>query len=124
MLPLALGALGVSGVAYLLLRYFWPTFYLDWIYHKRQKRIGEALLKAVEAKKLFVDIFEDKVKECGAKSFIVYQDSVYSYEQMDRRANQVAHAALEIGLKPGDNVAVLCQNEPGIIWTYLGMLLT
>ena len=122
MLTLVLGALGVSGVAYVLLRLFWPTFYLDWVYYTRTKRVAEAVAKAVADKKLFIDLFEDKVKESGSRPFIIFHNRTFSYEQMGILGNQAARAALAIGLKPGDNVAVLCHNEPAVVWTYLGRL--
>lgn len=71
-------------------------------------------------KKFLIDIFEDFAKATPKKPFIIFNDKNYSYEYMDKRANQAGRAAVEIGIKPGTTVAVLMYNEPGIIWSYLG----
>lgn len=120
MVPLLLGVALASGIL-ILLRYVWPGLVLDWIYIRARKRVTDAVLKAVKENKLFIDIFEDKVAEHPAKPFLVFENRTFSYEEIDKLANKSARTALEIGLKPGDIVAVLLYNEPAIVWAYLGM---
>ena len=81
---------------------------------------SKEILKAVQAGKFFIDVFEDMAKERASKTFILYEDKKFTYKEMDMLANQAARAILETGLKPGDNVAMLCHNEPGFVYTYLG----
>ena len=121
MLPFLLGAVGVGGSLFLLLRYVWPGLYLDWSYIRARKRIFDAVMKARDENTLFIDIFEEKVSKHPSKTFLIYEDRRYSYEEIDKLANKAARTALEIGLKPGDVVAVLSYNEPAFVWTYLGM---
>ena len=123
MLPLLLGAAGVGGILFILLRYVWPSLFLDWIYIRSRKRIWDAVIKAMEEKTFFIDIFEDIVSKHPSKAFLIYEDKMYSYEEIDKLVNKAAKTALEIGLKPGDVVAVLLYNEPAIVWTYLAMFL-
>ena len=123
MLPLLLGIAGTSGIIFIFLRYFWPGLVLDWIYIRARKRILDFVAKYMEAKKFLIDVFEDKVSENPLKTFLIFEDNKYSYAEVDKMANMVARAALEIGLKPGDNVALLLYNEPVFVWTYLGSLL-
>ena len=120
MLPLLLGALGASGTIFLFLRYVWPGLYLDWLYIRARKRNFDAVMKVKEENKLFIDIFEGKVSKHPAKTFLIYEDRSYNYEEIDKLANKTARTALEIGLKQGDVVAVLQYNEPAFVWTYLG----
>ena len=121
MLPFLLGAVGVGGSLFLLLRYVWPGLYLDWLYIRARKRNFDAVMKARDENTLFIDIFEEKVSKHPSKTFLIYEDRRYSYEEIDKLANKAARTALEIGLKPGDVVAVLSYNEPAFVWTYLGM---
>lgn len=62
------------------------------------------------------------MKRHPKKPFIIFQEKEYSYEYMNEQMNKFAHAAQKIGLKRGDNVAMLMHNEPDYIWTYLGMV--
>ena len=119
---LLLGALGTAGVVYIFLRYYWPGLVLDWIYIRARKRVSDAVLKAVEEKKFFIEIFEDKVAEHPTKTFVIFEEETLTYDEIDKLANKAARSALEIGLRPGNIVAVLLFNEPAIIWTYLGNL--
>ena len=122
MLFLFLGAFGTTGLVYLILRYWWPTFFLDMYYERCHRRSADSIAKAIQSGKFFIDLFEDQVAERGSKTFILYEDKKITYKEMDLLANQAARAALEIGLKPGDNVALLCHNEPGFVYTHLGKL--
>ncbi len=59
-----------------------------------------------------------------------------SYRQLDERSNQVAHLLRDLGLKPGDHIAILLENHPkfyeicwgaqrsGIIYTAMSTRLT
>ena len=53
---------------------------------------------------------------------VLYEEESYTFEQVNKRANQVANFALESGLKRGDVVALMIQNEPAYVWTYLGKI--
>ena len=120
MLFLLLGALGTTSLAYMILRYWWPTFFLDMYYERRHRQSADSIATAIKAGKFFIDLFEDQVAERGSKAFILYEDQTFTYKETDMLANQAARAALEIGLKTGDNVALLCHNEPGFVYTHLG----
>ena len=121
MLPLLVALLGATG-AYVFLRYYWPVYMLDWIYIRSRKRVSSAIFNAVAANKQLIDIFEDKVSEHPLKTFLIFEEKTYSYGEIDKLANQAARTALEVGLRPGDVVAVLLYNEPAIVWTYLGKI--
>jgi solute carrier family 27 fatty acid transporter 2/solute carrier family 27 fatty acid transporter 6 len=40
---------------------------------------------------------------------------------MNEQANKVANIAAKWGLKVGECVAIMIENEPSFIWTFLGM---
>ena len=60
------------------------------------------------------------MKKYGKKALIVFEDKEYSYEYINEQANKVANAALSLGIQTGQTVALLINNEPTFVWTYLG----
>ena len=68
----------------------------------------------------FIDKFEAWVAKQPKKPFVIYDDIVYTYEDMDRMACRVANIAKSWGLKPRDCVAIMIQNEPSFLWTFYG----
>jgi fatty-acyl-CoA synthase len=45
------------------------------------------------------------------KPAIIFENSVFSYQQLNSRVNQVSHLLHEMGIKRGDRVAVLLYNS-------------
>lgn len=114
------GAAGVTGALYFLLNLFWPGWYLDIMYSRSGMRVGNAMMEYISKNKMLIDIFEDTVSLTPSKTFVIYNDEKYTYTFVDKKANQVARACLEIGIVPGSTVAVMIHNSPAFIWTYLG----
>ena len=53
----------------------------------------------------------------------VVQDGVsLSYQQLNRRANQLAHHLLALGVQPDDRVAICCRRGPQMLVGLLGIL--
>jgi long-chain acyl-CoA synthetase len=52
----------------------------------------------------------------------VFYGSELTYRQLDRRANQFAHALHGLGVEPGDHVMVVLPNMPQMIMAYYGTL--
>ncbi|XP_019640807.1 PREDICTED: very long-chain acyl-CoA synthetase-like [Branchiostoma belcheri] len=68
-----------------------------------------------------VDRFLHQVQLQPDKDFILFEDEVYSYKDVDVMSNKVANFFREEGLKCGDTVAMLVYNEPAFVWTFLGL---
>ncbi|MAE63736.1 MAG: AMP-dependent synthetase [Phycisphaeraceae bacterium] len=49
-------------------------------------------------------------RRSGDKAAIVHGDQTWTYDAFDRRANQMANALRDLGVKPGDHVALLMFN--------------
>ncbi|RUS79194.1 hypothetical protein EGW08_013052 [Elysia chlorotica] len=77
------------------------------------------LTKQLES--LFIDKFEAWVAKQPKKPFIIFDDVVYTYEDVDRMACKVATIAKSWGLRPRDCVAVMMQSEPAFLWTFYGL---
>jgi crotonobetaine/carnitine-CoA ligase len=68
-----------------------PAFYRDWT---------------------FADLYEWAAEHHGVKPFIDYGDTIYSFREMNDRANRVAHALRKAGVREGDGVALMLSNHP------------
>ncbi|WP_225625842.1 long-chain-fatty-acid--CoA ligase [Streptomyces werraensis] len=56
------------------------------------------------------------------RTAIVFGDDRYSYAQLDRASNQVAHLLTASGVRAGDKVALTCPNLPYFPIVYFGIL--
>ena len=68
-----------------------------------------------------VDLLEAHARKTPDKPFLVYRDVSHTYNEVNKRANRLAHLARQCGLKKGDTVAILVQNEPAFVETLFGM---
>ena len=53
---------------------------------------------------------------------VVFEKSRTSYASLNGRANQLARALVEAGVKPGDRIVLLCENSPDYVFCYYGIL--
>ena len=51
---------------------------------------------------------------------LVTPEKTYTYGELNREANQVAHALANLGLKEGDRIGVLCMNYPQFLTLLFG----
>lgn len=66
----------------------------------------------------FGDLFEavaDTVD--GGHTALIHEDHALSWQSLERRANNLAHALLARGLEPGDKVAFYLRNHPAYLET-------
>jgi long-chain acyl-CoA synthetase len=63
-------------------------------------------------------------KQYPQKIGIVYRDEALDYATMNRRANRLAHALLDLGISQGDKIGLLIPNSPEFVIAYLGILKT
>ncbi|BFY97259.1 hypothetical protein BsWGS_00299 [Bradybaena similaris] len=68
-----------------------------------------------------IDKFEEFVENTPKKTFLIYEDNLFSYELVDQMACRVANIARSWGLGLRDCVAMMMHNEPAFIWTFLGL---
>jgi acyl-CoA synthetase (AMP-forming)/AMP-acid ligase II len=52
---------------------------------------------------------------------LIFGDEVFTYAQIDGRANRLAHALIGLGMKPGARVAVLLNNSVASLETVIGL---
>ncbi|BFZ01882.1 hypothetical protein BsWGS_04921 [Bradybaena similaris] len=114
-----LGSAGTVGAGVVALNRMFP-----WLKYDLQLiKAGKKMLKLREeaANSLLIDKFEKLVQESPRKTFIIFEDNHYTYEFVDHMACKIANITRSWGLGPGDCVAMMIQNEPAFIWTFLGL---
>ncbi|NWY42495.1 S27A6 protein, partial [Sylvia atricapilla] len=106
------------------LKIFLPYFWQDLIYFLRRKR-SKATVKKWTKNGIhsIIDLFMQTVeKKKTHKPFLIYEGTVYAYQDVDRSSNRVAQAFLHYGnLKKGDTVALLRGNGPDFIHVWFGL---
>ncbi len=68
------------------------------------------------------ELFEQQVRLQPASSALIHGDTEMSYAELNRRANQVAHWLITLGIKPDDRVAICMQRCPAMVIGMLGVL--
>jgi fatty-acyl-CoA synthase len=67
------------------------------------------------------DRVEAQAASLGQRDFLIYGEQRFSYAEVDARANQVAHAMHERGLRCGDVCAMAMENRPAFFFTWFGL---
>ncbi|MDA8183075.1 MAG: acyl-CoA synthetase [Actinomycetota bacterium] len=57
------------------------------------------------------DLFEAAVDAFGSREYLVAGSERRTYEQMESRANRLAHHLLDVGIRPGDHVGIYATNS-------------
>lgn len=67
---------------------------------------------------------EESARRQPGKNAVVFGETRLSYAQLNGAANQVANGLTELGIGPGDKVALSCPNLPYFPIVYYGILKT
>ncbi|WP_321383920.1 non-ribosomal peptide synthetase [uncultured Enterococcus sp.] len=68
------------------------------------------------------EIFENQVALFPKKEAVIYQDQVLTYQELNNKANQLAHTLREAGIGTNDFVAVEARRAPATIIAILGIV--
>ncbi|RUS69208.1 hypothetical protein EGW08_023029 [Elysia chlorotica] len=92
-------------------------------YDINELKSNEAAVKHImqEMKTHLIDKFEALVAKQPKRPFLVYDDMIFTYEAIEDMACRVANIARSWGLQAGDCVAIMIQNEPSFVYTFLGL---
>ncbi len=66
--------------------------------------------------------FEMQVMERGDETALVASDATLTYRQLDEKANVIANALMEKGVRPKSNVLVMLKRNSNLIASILGIL--
>ena len=112
------GAGGTAGAGYVAWKSMFPWLEDDLKLMKAGRKMKKVREEAFQS--LLIDKFEAHAANTPRKVFIEFEDNLYTYEFVDQMACKVANMALSWGLRPKDCVAMMVQNEPAFVWTFLG----
>ena len=68
------------------------------------------------------EFLEKTTKRFPDKTALIFQDQRLTYKQINEKANQLAHALLDAGLKKGDRVSILLDNSSEAVISIFGVL--
>ncbi|NWW75219.1 S27A6 protein, partial [Climacteris rufus] len=105
------------------LKIFIPCFWEDLFYFLRQRRLKATVKKWTSSGIVsIIDLFMQRVEKIPHKPFLIYEEKVYTYQDVDRKSNRIAQVFLHYGnLKKGDTVALLMGNGPDFIHVWFGL---
>lgn len=99
-----------------------PYFLADLKYALAAIRIGMRMSKVKKNFSSILDSFFDKVKKHPQKTFLIFEESSYTYSQADKESNKAARALSTcVQLKEGDTAALFLSNEPQFVWIWLAL---
>ena len=68
------------------------------------------------------ELFEEQVKKTPKATAVVFEDASLSYEELNRRANRLAHYLRELGVKTDERVAICVERGLEMVVGLLGIL--
>ncbi|WP_067514783.1 long-chain-acyl-CoA synthetase [Endozoicomonas ascidiicola] len=89
---------------------------------KMDERSAVANRVCPDAAYTIADRWQERVDKHGNHPFLLYGDQSHSYRDVDCRANQVARAALAMGLTAGDVCAMALENRPDFYHVWFGLV--
>src|SRR3712207_173816 len=66
-------------------------------------------------------VLEQRAAEQPDREIVRFRDGSLTYATLDERANRIANAFRDLGLTPGDKVAILLPNGPEFLATWFGV---
>ena len=74
-----------------------------------------------EAEYTIADRLEERSQRFAERPFLLYADLVLSYDEVNARANQAAHALRCLGLAAGEVCAMAMENRPDLFILWFGL---
>ncbi|HEX5035640.1 MAG TPA: AMP-binding protein [bacterium] len=68
-----------------------------------------------------IDLFEKTARRSPDRPALEYAGKTWTYGELDRIANRVAHWALANGVRSGDVVVLTAVSRPAVIWSVIGL---
>lgn len=120
----AISTLAVGIVTLLVIqRKFYPYFWDDLMYYVKVRRVGRTMMARMKRGVVtYLQCFEFQARNIPDKPFIVFEEQILTYRDVDVRSNKLANVLKSHrGLKHGDIVALLMNNEADFICVWLGL---
>lgn len=110
--------------AHVLQKLCFPYFWRDLVFLMKVIRYGVRLemFKLTSSVCTVLDRFVQQAQRIPDKPFVIYDGSVHTYRDVERRSNRLANVFLDrVNLRKGDCVALLMSNEPDFVCVWFGL---
>ncbi|MBD2792987.1 non-ribosomal peptide synthetase [Xenorhabdus szentirmaii] len=71
---------------------------------------------------LIHQLIEQQAEQCPTATAILFDNAQLSYAELNQRANQLAHALVNAGVRPDDRVAICMERSLDMVISLLGIL--
>jgi amino acid adenylation domain-containing protein len=97
---------------------------IDLLEEKERKQILEEWNQTEQTvpESILPSLFEEQVRKSPQATALVYEETSLSYEELNVRANQVAHVLIQRGIGPEDLVALALPRSIEMVVALLGIL--
>ncbi|KAK3097888.1 hypothetical protein FSP39_014187 [Pinctada imbricata] len=112
---------GIAGVGLAAWRTYFPWIGDDIKTLRLITKAYKRVFEKVSNERYLIDTFEEHVRQTPGKAFMLFEDRVYTYSYMDQMANKVANLVMSWKIPIGETVAIMIENEPAFVWTFLGL---
>ncbi len=68
------------------------------------------------------DVIRTRVEEHPDAVWLKFRDETYTWSEVLSNIQRAANGLLDLGVRPGERVAILMGNRPEFIWVHLGIL--
>ncbi|XP_045923644.1 long-chain fatty acid transport protein 6 isoform X1 [Micropterus dolomieu] len=110
--------------AHVLQKLCFPYFWSDLLFLLKVITYGVKLelFKMTSSVCTVLERFIQQAHRIPNKPFVIYDESIHTYRDIERRSNRLANVFLErVSLKRGDCVALLMSNEPDFLCVWFGL---
>ncbi|XP_077988528.1 long-chain fatty acid transport protein 2-like [Glandiceps talaboti] len=102
-------------------RWMYPYFGHDFKSIRRVISIRKSVANWSESGRFAADLFLHSAAKHPYKPFIIFNNRIFTYKDIDMLSNKFANFVMEKGLKCGDTVAILMHNSPTVVWAWLAL---
>jgi len=118
---LVLFSVYVAMGGYKFINMFFRTFIRDATGLSRYIRVQLTMRYYARNNMTVPRIFEAMVKKHPDRTCFIFEDTKWTFREVNEYANRVAHVFQAAGYKPGDTVALLLDNRPEYVALWLGL---
>jgi len=79
------------------------------------------MVQDIVRERVMHNLLERQAEKYGRRTYMYYEDKEFSFEEVNKKANQVASGLQKLGVTKGDKVAVVMENCPEVIFLMFGL---
>lgn len=68
------------------------------------------------------DVIRSRVQDHPDSVWLKFRDETYTWQEVLANVNRAANGLLDLGVRPGERVAIMMGNRPEFLWVHLGIV--